>query len=508
MTGRSRRLAALERNVAALERPGPERPRGPAPWPGTFLDFLAAAELDGPSWQAWATFWKAVDHVPLSPAELEVFRAHTGRQLPPASPVREAWLVCGRRSGKSRMMAARAAWTAIRRDWRQALSRGETAIIPLIAADRTQATVALHYLRGLFELPAFAPFVGRVLMEEVALRTGCTIAVRTCSYKSVRGITCPCVLGDEVSFWASDDGAASPDGEVLTALRPTMSTIPDGLLLGGSTPYARSGMVWRMFERHFGKDDATVLVWNADVASMNPTIDPQLVSAAFADDALSAASEYGQEGRVSFRTDVEQFLSLEVVTAATVAGRYELAPWPTRDRDPRRGPPPVYAAFCDPSGGSSDSMTLAVAHLEGDHAVLDVVRETRPPFSPDACVEQFAQVLRSYGLSLVDGDFYGGLWPTEAFSRHGITYRRSAKPKSTIYLEALPLLNANRVELLDLPRLRVQLLQLERKTSRGGKDSVDHGAGQHDDLCNAALGALLLAAGRASELPGGFWFNW
>ncbi|MBI2401948.1 MAG: hypothetical protein HYV20_04250 [Gemmatimonadetes bacterium] len=35
-------------------------------------------------------------------------------------------------------------------------------------------------------------------------------------------------------------------------------------------------------------------------------------------------------------------------------------------------------------------------------------------------------------------------------------------------------MNANRVELLDLPRLAAQLVGLERRVSRGGRDSIDH----------------------------------
>jgi hypothetical protein len=38
----------------------------------------------------------------------------------------------------------------------------------------------------------------------------------------------------------------------------------------------------------------------------------------------------------------------------------------------------------------------------------------------------------------------------------------------------------------DHPRLLAQLCGLERKTARSGRDSIDHGPGQHDDLANAA----------------------
>ncbi len=66
------------------------------------------------------------------------------------------------------------------------------------------------------------------------------------------------------------------------------------------------------------------------------------------------------------------------------------------------------------------------------------------------------------------------------------------------YLGLLPLLNSGRVVLLDDRRLRAQLLGLERYTGRSGRDSITHAPGQHDDLINAAAGALLLAAEAAT----------
>lgn len=62
------------------------------------------------------------------------------------------------------------------------------------------------------------------------------------------------------------------------------------------------------------------------------------------------------------------------------------------------------------------------------------------------------------------------------------------------YREVLPLLNAGRCSILDLPRLASQLIGLERRTARGGKDSIDHAPAAHDDVANAAAGALLLAS--------------
>jgi hypothetical protein len=72
----------------------------------------------------------------------------------------------------------------------------------------------------------------------------------------------------------------------------------------------------------------------------------------------------------------------------------------------------------------------------------------------------------------------------------------SEKPKRDIYRDCLPLLNSRKVQLLDDRRLISQLHGLERRTARGGRDSIDHGPGAHDDVANSVAGALCLAAAR------------
>jgi hypothetical protein len=91
----------------------------------------------------------------------------------------------------------------------------------------------------------------------------------------------------------------------------------------------------------------------------------------------------------------------------------------------------------------------------------------------------------------VTGDRYGGDWPSEQFRKNNISYRPSEKTKSEIYQAALPMLNSGRVEILDHKVLRTQLLGLERRTARSGRDSIDHRLGGHDDIVNSAAGALI-----------------
>ncbi|MGO3930128.1 hypothetical protein [Rhodopseudomonas pseudopalustris] len=89
-----------------------------------------------------------------------------------------------------------------------------------------------------------------------------------------------------------------------------------------------------------------------------------------------------------------------------------------------------YSAFCDPSGGFSVSMTLAIAHRENGVCVFDAVRERKPPFSPDDVVEEFAATLRSYGITHVLRDRYAGEWARSVpIGRHHLRSRRKAEER-------------------------------------------------------------------------------
>src|SRR5262245_63847649 len=87
--------------------------------------------------------------LPMSAEQFVVYRAHTGRSAPPTAPLHEAWLVCGRRSGKSFMLACIAVFLAAFKDWRPYLGPGEIGTIMIIAADRRQGRVIRPYCLGL-----------------------------------------------------------------------------------------------------------------------------------------------------------------------------------------------------------------------------------------------------------------------------------------------------------------------------------------------------------------------
>ena len=436
---------------------------------------LFGEQFGGDSFSAWRALLAGFYGLPLSADELFHWQALTGRLSAPEAAHDELWLVVGRRGGKTQNAALLAVYEAAFKDYTDRLSPGEVATVMLLAADRKQARSVFRYISGLFESnPMLARMVVREDKESIELSNRTAIEVHTASFRATRGYTVACCIADELAFWRSED-SANPDFEILNAIRPAMATL-DGKLIALSSPYSRRGALWDAYKRHYGKT-GPILVAQAPSRTMNPTLPQRVVDQAMQRDLASARAEYMAE----FRTDVETFVSQEAVDACTHPDRLELPPIAGQQ----------YFAFTDPSGGSKDSFTLAIAHRENEVGILDAVRATKPPFSPESVINDYAALLKQYRISEVTGDRYAGEFPRELFRKQGIQYKLSAKPASDLYRDLLPLLNSGRVELLDNPQLRTELTNLERRTARSGKDSISHPQGGHDDLINAAAGALV-----------------
>ena len=197
-------------------------------------------------------------------ARLTIYRAHTGRSAWPCAPFSEAALIVGRRGGKSRILATIAVYLACVRDYAPYLAPGEVATIAVIAADRDQARAIFHFVSGLLKaVPLLRKMVAAATRQRIQLTNRVAIEIGTASFRTTRGYTFAAVLADEVAFWRSDESSANPDTEIMRALRPGLATIPGAVLLMASSPYAKRGELYNAWRRHFGKDEARVLVWKA-----------------------------------------------------------------------------------------------------------------------------------------------------------------------------------------------------------------------------------------------------
>jgi hypothetical protein len=459
--------------------------------PLTIIDAMSDGELFGKdfasqrdmgSWEAWKAFLATLYGLPVSPERLEAVRACTGLEAAPYEPVREAFVVSGRRSGKSRVASLIAVFEAAFVDHREHLAPGETAVVALIARDRSQARVLFRYVKGLLRRPMLARLVVRETATEIELNVGTSIEIMTAG-QNVRGYSMAAAVCDEIAYWPSSELCAEPDREILSALRPALSTLR-GKLICVSTPYRQVGVLFEAFRGFYGKPGAT-LVWKGTTEQMNPTFDQGTIEREIARDPEAGRSEWLAE----WRSDLQSHIPRELVDRAMVPGRRELPP--------RVGV--SYIGYCDPSGGRHDAMTLAIAHQEDGVTVLDRLDVALPPFSPDTVVRDFVAVLKPYGLSAVHGDRYAAAWNEERFRVHGITYLASERTTSEHFVAFLPLLTSNTVELLDDGQLRHELCGLERRAGRSGRDAVSHRVGGHDDCAASVAGACVLAASQAAD---------
>src|SRR5215813_10468069 len=176
-------------------------------------------------YRAWRTFLAACLGLPINPKDKHIFEACTNIDYDPKkkSPkIDEAWVIVGRRGGKSRVAALVAVYLAACRDYSKVLAPREMGTLPVIAQDRNSARTVLGYINGLLDSsPWLTQLITKRGVEAIELATGIRIEIHTASFRALRGYTVIGAVLDEVAFWRSED-AANPDDEVINALRPAM----------------------------------------------------------------------------------------------------------------------------------------------------------------------------------------------------------------------------------------------------------------------------------------------
>jgi len=438
--------------------------------------------MKGGSWDNWKTYLRALQGLPMTDEQFEVFKQATKRTAAPTKQFQESYVVVSRRAGKSLVSSLVAVYLAIYGGFEEHTKLGQPVYIFVIANDKAQAKICLHYVRGILEEFPNA-LDGPPLREEIRLKSNIIISVKTASFRTGRGFQTAGIIMDELSFWRSET-SANPAQEVVTALLPGM--LPNGLLLGISSPFSRRGYLWDVYRDYFGKEDEDVLVWQSTTRFMNPTFSQRTVDKALKRDPIAARSEYLGE----FRADLEGYLARENVEHAT--GDYEVLAVQAGV---------IYKSFCDPSGGRADSMTMAIGHNDSGVVVIDRIEARKPPFSPEQVVEEFCTILKDYRCHEVVGDRFGGEWVESQFRKRGVIYKSSVLSKSEIYAEAIPLFTMSKILLPKSAELEEEIVGLERKMLASGKQEITHADGYHDDIVNSALGAAVSVYKELAQAP-------
>jgi hypothetical protein len=349
--------------------------------------------MPGKTWWRWRTLLIAAMGEPLTFWERRIFRKFTGRDREPGKMVEELVAVAGRRSGKSRSAAVLAAYMAALVDHSDVQAVGERLKVLVLAKDQRQSGIVFGYISGIFEsAPLLREMVINKTLDTISLSTGIDVEIKAASASGVRGFSSVCVIADEAAHWVTDSASANADTEILNAVRPSLATT-GGPLLILSSPFARRGEVWELYDKHFGaKGDPGILVLHGASQVFNPSLPNGVVERALARNPIGARAEYLAE----FRSDLEGYVSLDTLRACTGP----VTEWPPV-------PGINYVAGIDAASGSGeDSLALAISHFDepSGRVILDFLKEWRPPFSPTAALAEVSSHCRRYNVTEIIGD--------------------------------------------------------------------------------------------------------
>jgi hypothetical protein len=123
-----------------------------------------------------------------------------------------------------------------------------------IAPNQKQAKISLDYAEAIFQhSPMMRQLLANHTADTLELSNDISVEVRPASFR-IRGPTYVAAICDEAAFWlAENSGSVNPDIEIINAARPGLATTRGPLIIA-SSPYARRGVLWDVYRRHYGHD--------------------------------------------------------------------------------------------------------------------------------------------------------------------------------------------------------------------------------------------------------------
>jgi hypothetical protein len=411
----------------------------------------------------------------------------------------EAWLVGGRRIGKTDVFAGTiVAYEAVCGGHEGFVRSGQPAMIAVISQDLRMARYSLHFVKAAIESsPIGAGLVKNVTADTIELHNGVIVTCVPPTLKAIRGYAVPVAVLDEVGVWYQESDSANPDYEIYRALKPAQLQFPKRKIVGISSPWNKSGLLYRFFSA--GTEGAKlpsgqaeysgVLVIHSTTAGMaNPIVKREdLLQDFYRDEA-----NFARENLAEFQDSISGFLPTRLVEAAT--------DWGIATRPPQEGL--TYVAAMDPAF-KRDSFAFTIVHNQEGTIFHDLsirwVGTVSKPLNPAVMMDEIIPILKAYGLQLLYTDQYQleslqQLFLEKGFTLIGQPY--TGQNKSAKYGNLQQLFYQGKIRLCDNSELLRELKSLERKLTPQNIVQIESPAGQFDDMAST----LTLAVSNAMYL--------
>lgn len=381
----------------------------------------------------------AIYGLPIPLWDRALFREAAGVDYP-AHPYKIIDLIAGRRAGKSSRCALPVALyeaLCVERE----VPANETFWVAIVAptAEQSASTFSLiaSTVRNTPELFDETERIADSANEqEIVFKNRRGVKVLVANLRTVRSLTCCCVIAEESAFFQADPDSERTLQAVLESLMPSMSTVPDSKLITMSSPWTKSG---RAYENFINRAETPHrLVWKLSSQAMNPLVTSREVEL-FEKEFGRAACR--REYFAEFTDEVNGFLEAAWIDKAKqkdATGEGFLQPTG-----------PVYAAidmaqFSDHLGAAAASaddsgvVTLIFAEAEkpadGKIAALPALRELAQAFNDLNVVKVFSDRVSS---TTVEGVMQEAGIPYERVDTMGLNFTEVASHVQRLFRDGM-----------------------------------------------------------------------
>lgn len=468
------------------------------------------------------------------------------REVIPGEERRELVLPVGRRSGKTFLAAAIAAYETYKLILKECPQRfyglpvSNVIQIISVATDKDQAGLLYNEASGHFRnCSFFAPYTANNTLSYARFQTpfdigrygryaddssaNATLKVtfRSCIAKGLRGAGNLVVILDELAHFT--DGGQSSAKEVYDAVTPSTSAfspkdptdprIPisdvEGRIVSISSPLGRQGQFYKLWEIGMkgGRAAANMLCIQAPTWEVNPTVPAHEFEKHYAKDPAVFFTEYGAEFSDRTRGWIERE---EDLMACVVPGRQPVTAGPARQ--------PHFIGI--DLGLVNDATAVAIGHIDPNRQiVLDYVDQIKAGEGKYAACERLDfddvaewvwELSRRFYLAAGIFDQWSGIPFEQALSKRGLRQLKAEHMtknlNSQIYQNFKDMLFDQRVALYDWPIptdgssqhcpyiTELLELQAEHKSKYITLVQAPNMDGKHDDRSDALVRMVWVAS--------------
>ncbi len=378
----------------------------------------------------------------------------------------------GRRGGKSSTLCRLAVVEALYGHHK--IPPGDVGVVAIVSARRPDALERLRTIAAILDALKVA-YTARGDSIELTGRQ-VVFTIFTASIAGVSGFTGIFVLCDEVSKWRDADSGANPAAVVISSIRPTMATQPNGRIVLSSSPM---GSLDAHADAFALGDTAMQITALAETWIANPTVSEAQTRELEPDEVV-----WSREYAAIPQSEAETSLLMSVlIDKNTRRGVQDIAP------DERH----VFTATIDPAT-RGNSWTLAIGCLtDGGIRRIALTREWRgtkaKPLVPGAVFEEIANLIRPYRLAHVHSDQFSEDTMRELARQHGLALLVTpwtASTKADAYDALKTLAQESKLDLPDDPVVKTDLLGIRQRLTRSGitYELASQGA-RHSDFAPA-----------------------